>query len=226
MIRIENLCVTYAQGPFELSIPSLEVTQGEKVALVGPSGSGKTTLLNVTAGILVASRGAVEVLNQPLAGLSDRKRREFRIANIGYVFQDFELLDYLTAAENVVVPYRINPALALTQDVRERACTLLDQVGVGHRSTFYPHQLSQGEKQRVALCRALITRPRLLLADEATGNLDPKNKKAIMDILSDYVAESGATLLAATHDHSLLSDFGRTVDIGAFHSGEGGTFGR
>lgn len=217
MIDIEDLFIKYPQGKFELSIPRVNIDVGEKVALIGPSGSGKTTLLNIIAGILPVCRGEIKVCNNRIDQLQDEQRRAFRIENIGFVFQDLELLNYLTVGDNILLPYRINPALNLTKDVVSRAEALLDKVGLPGKYSTFPHHLSQGEKQRAAICRALITQPKLLLADEATGNLDPRNKERIMDLLYEYVNQTNATLVAATHDHTLLPGFGRTLDFQEFH---------
>ena len=130
--------------------------------------------------------------------VSNAGRRDFRIRNIGFVFQDFELLDYLHVLDNILHPYRITGALRLDKAVRERAAALADRMGIGDKLKRRANDLSHGEKQRVAICRALLPGPRLLLADEATGNLDPRNKGHILDLLFDSVDVHGATLLAVT----------------------------
>ncbi len=188
----------------------------EKVAVIGPSGSGKTTLLNLVAGILVPEQGTVRCGGSEVSALSDAARRDFRITRIGFVFQDFELLDYLNVLDNVLHPYRITKALRLTREVSERAGELLQQMGLGDKLRRGVDRLSQGEKQRVAICRALLPSPQLVLADEATGNLDPRNKEHILDLLFDVVQTHKSTLLAVTHDHELLPRFDRTVDFNAF----------
>ena len=148
--------------------------------------------------------------------MSDAARRDFRITRIGFIFQDFELLEYLNVLDNVLHPYRITGALKLTREVRERAGELLQQMGLGDKLQRGVERLSQGEKQRVAICRALLPSPQLVLADEATGNLDPRNKGHILDLLFEAVQAHGATLLAVTHDHELLPRFDRTVDFNDF----------
>jgi putative ABC transport system ATP-binding protein len=213
MIEIEGLEFHYPQGEFRLSIPRMTVAQGEKVAVIGPSGSGKTTLLNLIAGISRPQQGAITVADQRISDCSDARRRNFRITQIGFVFQDFELLDYLNVIDNILHPYRITRALKLTREVQQRAVELADSLGIGNKLKRYSSELSQGEKQRAAICRALLPRPRLILADEATGNLDPRNKGKILDLLFDSVASSEATLLAVTHDHELLPRFDRVVDF-------------
>ncbi len=222
MIEIRDLEFGYPGSGFRLQIPSLRVHAGEKLAVIGPSGSGKTTLLNLVAGILVSETGAVRVADTQISALSDARRRDFRIRNIGFVFQDFALLDYLTVRDNILHPYRISGALRLDGTVRERAGRLAERLGVGDKLKRRANNLSQGEKQRVAICRALLPGPRLLLADEATGNLDPRNKARILDLLLDSAGAHGATLLAVTHDHELLPRFDRVVDFAAFLPGTGG----
>ena len=216
MIEIQSLEFSYPGGDFRLSVPELTIGAGEKVAVVGPSGSGKTTLLNLVAGIVTPQRGRVRVDDWEVSALKDAGRCDLRITRIGFVFQDFELLDYLNVLDNVLHPYRITRALRLTRQVRMRAVSLLQQMGLGEKLRRGVEQLSQGEKQRVAICRALLPSPPLVLADEATGNLDPRNKGHILDLLFAAVQAHGATLLAVTHDHELLPRFDRTVDFNAF----------
>ena len=213
MIQIESLEFHYAGGDFQLSIPHMKVEQGEKVAVIGPSGSGKTTLLNLIAGINQPQQGTVSVAGDVVSSFSDARRRDFRISNIGFVFQDFELLDYLNVMDNILHPYRITGALKLDQEVQQRAVELANGLGISDKLRRHSNELSQGEKQRAAICRALLTRPRLVLADEATGNLDPRNKGRILDLLFDKVDSANATLLAVTHDHELLSRFDRVIDF-------------
>ena len=222
MIEIRSVEFRYPGGDFRLAIPQLRVAGGEKLAVIGPSGSGKTTLLNLVAGILKPQQGEVRFRETPMHALGDAERREFRIRNIGFVFQDFELLEYLNVLDNVLHPYRITGALKLTSAVRGRAVELLTQMGLGDKLKRGVDQLSQGEKQRVAICRALLPQPQLILADEATGNLDPRNKAHILDLLFAAVADSDTTLLAVTHDHELLPRFDRTVDFSNFLGGRGG----
>jgi len=216
LIELRGVQFAYRGGSFRLDIPSFNVQGGERLAVIGPSGSGKTTLLNLIAGILTPMNGNVEVAGTEVSALADARRRDFRIRNIGFVFQDFELLDYLNVLDNILHPYRITGALRLDRTVRERAAGLAERLGVGDKLKRRANDLSQGEKQRVAICRALLPGPRLILADEATGNLDPRNKGRILDLLFDNVADHGATLLAVTHDHELLPRFDRVVDFADF----------
>jgi putative ABC transport system ATP-binding protein len=216
VIDIHSLEFKYKIGGFHLSIPELVVPPGEKLAVIGPSGSGKTTLLNLIAGIIKPLQGRVRVGDIEVGRLSDAARRDFRISTIGFVFQDFELLEYLNVMDNILHPYRISSALKLTNEVRERAELLAGQMGISSKLFRSARDLSQGEKQRAAICRALLPQPALILADEATGNLDPRNKGHILDLLFDSVAAHHATLLAVTHDHELLPRFDRVVDFADF----------
>jgi putative ABC transport system ATP-binding protein len=216
MIRISDLEFRYDDGEFELSIPRLEIARGERVGVIGPSGSGKTSLLYLIAGIASPLGGRVCTGGVVLTELDDARRREFRIRRIGLVFQEFELLDYLSVLDNVLLPYRITPSLRLDSEARTRAHALAEQVGLADKLSRSPSSLSQGEKQRVAVCRALILEPELILADEPTGNLDPANKDRVLDILLDYAEARGSTLVTVTHDHDLLERFGRVIDFKAF----------
>lgn len=189
--------------------------------MVGPSGSGKTTLLNLLAGILTPMQGAVHIGEIAVSNLGDAERRDFRISNIGFVFQDFELLDYLSILDNILHPYRITGALKLSAEVRQRAIYLTEQMGIAGHLKKHPGELSQGEKQRAAICRALLPNPSLILADEATGNLDPANKTRILDLLFNNVEDHDATLVAVTHDHELLPRFDRVIDFQRFQTGGG-----
>ena len=220
MISIQNLQFHYPTSEFRLTVPEFAVSSGEKIAVVGPSGSGKTTLLNLLAGILTPSQGTVRVGEVAVSDMGDAGRRDFRISNIGFVFQDFELLDYLSILDNILHPYRISGALKLTSDIRKRAIHLAEQMGIAEHLKKHPGELSQGEKQRAAICRALLPQPDLILADEATGNLDPANKTRILDLLFKSVEVHNATLVAVTHDHELLPRFDRVVDFSEFQQGD------
>ena len=219
MIRIHSLAFQHQHGEFRLHVPELTVAQSEKVAVIGPSGSGKTTLLNLIAGIFPPSAGEICIGDVHVHQLSDAERRDFRITNIGFIFQDFELLDYLSVLDNILHPYRITGALILDKNIRTRALELARNMGIEDKLKRYPNDLSQGEKQRAAICRALLPRPNLILADEATGNLDPDNKHVILNLLFESVREHNATLLAVTHDHDLLPRFDRVIDFQHFRQG-------
>lgn len=216
MIRVENLTFGYGTGGFRLRVPEFEVAETERVAIVGPSGSGKTTLLNLIAGILTPESGRIDVAGTEVSALADAARRRFRAGHIGFVFQDFALLDYLPARQNILYPYRITPALTLDSAARDRAQALADACRIGDKLDRHPSALSQGEQQRVAICRALVTQPKLILSDEATGNLDPDSKANILDLLFEQAAEAGAAVLAVTHDHELLPRFERVLDFAQF----------
>ena len=220
MITIRSLEFGYRTGEFRLNVPEFGVARSEKVAVIGPSGSGKTTLLNLIAGILTPITGTVNVGDVPVNQLSDAERRDFRITNMGFVFQDFELLDYLNVLDNILHPYRITRALMLNKDVRARALMLAEAMGIGDKLKRFANDLSQGERQRAAICRALLPHPKVILADEATGNLDPSNKTRILDLLFQSVEEHDTTLLAVTHDHELLKRFDRVVDFQDFQGGK------
>jgi putative ABC transport system ATP-binding protein len=217
MINIKNLKFRYNTGDFRLLIPELMISKAEKTAVIGPSGSGKTTLLNLIAGILLPQEGMVKVDALTVNKLNDSQRRNLRIQKTGFIFQDFELLDYLTVLDNILHPYRITSTLTLDIDVRKRAVQLAEDMGIVDKLKRHPGDLSQGEKQRTAICRSLLCSPKIVLADEATGNLDPANKTKILDLLFKNVEENGVTLLAVTHDHELLSRFDRVIDFQDFY---------
>jgi len=217
MIQISQLHFRYPEGDFALRVPELTIERGETVAMIGPSGSGKTTLLSLMAGIRTPASGDIRTAGTDVGTLDEVGRRDFRIRTIGLVFQEFELLEYLSVLDNVLLPFRISPALRLDATVRERAAELAGMVGIGDKLDRHANLLSQGEKQRVAVCRALLARPPLILADEPTGNLDPTNKDHVLDILFDYARSSEATLVTVTHDHDLLERFDRVIDFRDFY---------
>jgi len=210
-------------GDFCLEVPELRVAAGESLAIIGPSGSGKTTLLNLIAGILKPGSGRIVTAGAELASLDDTELRNLRLTRLGLVFQEFELLEYLDVRDNILLPFRIGQTLVLTKHVRETASLLAERVGIGGKLDSYPERLSQGERQRVALCRALITSPGMILADEPTGNLDPANKGIALDFLFDYVREHDAALVTVTHDHQLVERFDRVLDFQEFLPDQRGT---
>ena len=218
MIEIRDLRFGYPQGEFHLSIPRLSIEPGEKVALIGPSGTGKTTLLNLLAGILVPASGAIEIDGLDIAPLNVDDRQDFRAAKMGLIFQEFGLLEYLTVLENICLPYRISPVLVRDAQVLDRAREIAGTIGLGDKLHRYPKHLSQGERQRIEMCRALITQPAMILGDEPTGNLDPVNRDHVAALLFDYSTQANAPLLVVTHDHELVEQFDRTVDIREFGS--------
>jgi putative ABC transport system ATP-binding protein len=217
MIRVADLDFRYGEGDFALRVSRLAIQPGECVAVIGPSGSGKTTLLHLVAGIATPQIGSVTTAGVEVSALDEPARRDFRIRHVGLVFQEFELLEYLSVLDNILLPFRINPALRLDSAVRARARALAREVGIGDKLGRLPERLSHGERQRAAICRALVGRPSLLLADEPTGNLDPANVDRVLDILLRYADQSGATLVTVTHDHDLLDRFGRVIDFKTLH---------
>lgn len=201
-------------GADELTIlddVSFAISEGESVAIVGASGSGKSTLLSLLAGLDVPSEGDVDLVGESLAALDEDGRAELRGRHVGFVFQSFQLLPSLTALENVMLPLE----LVGRADAESAARQVLAQVGLADRLRSYPRQLSGGEQQRVALARAFVTRPKVLFADEPTGNLDTRTGSAIIDLLFDLNAQSGTTLILVTHDAGLAARCGRTLRIDA-----------
>lgn len=182
------------------------------MAVIGPSGSGKTTLLNLIAGIRLPQKGKVVTAETDVTALGDAERRDFRIKRLGLIFQEFELLEYLTVLDNILLPYRITGALALEPAVRSRAKELAQEVGLADKLKRYVDQLSQGERQRVALCRSLLTTPQLILADEPTGNLDQKSGRQIMELFRE-LNRNGSTILLITHDNAVADAASRIVHI-------------
>jgi len=213
LINVDRLQFDYRVGDFKLAVWSLRIGAQERVAVTGPSGCGKTTLLNLLAGILVPEQGKIEVDGTVVSELNQEDRQDFRALRMGLVFQEFELLEYLTVLDNVLLPFRLNPILQLTPAADQRARELCDEVGLDDKMKRFPAQLSQGERQRVAVCRALVTQPIVIFGDEPTGNLDPVNRDHVMDILFEYSDKSSAPLVVVTHDHELLDRFGRTIDV-------------
>ena len=218
IVELEAVRFRYPEGEFALGVPALRVAPGERVAIVGPSGSGKTTLLHLMAGIVRPQRGRVSIAGTEVSALDEAESRAFRLAHIGLVFQEFELLEYLTVLENVLLPIRLDPARSPGPADRERAEGLALRLGIAHVLARHPRRLSQGERQRAAVCRALVTGPPLLLADEPTGNLDPPNKDLVLAALFEICREQGATLLTVTHDRDLVPQFDRAIDVKSFHS--------
>jgi putative ABC transport system ATP-binding protein len=212
LVRLDKVGLTLrgAAGPVEiLRGVSLDIMPGETVALLGPSGSGKSSLMMVVAGIERPSAGRVVVAGQDLAALDENGLARLRRDHIGIVFQSFHLLPTMTARENVAVPLE----LAGRRDAFALAEAALRRVGLGHRLSHYPGQLSGGEQQRVAIARAFAAGPALLLADEPTGNLDRATGAAIIDYLFDEHARLGSALLLITHDAALAGRCGRRFDL-------------
>lgn len=216
MIELNNLSMSYAleQGRLEvLRNVNLEVTDGDTVAIVGPSGSGKTTLLVLLAGLELPAEGSVRLDGRALDELDEDALADLRRDHIGIVFQSFHLVPSLTALGNAALPLEIAGA----EDSRARAQAMLERVGLGGREDHYPAQLSGGEQQRVAIARALVHAPKLLLADEPTGNLDLRTGETIIDLLFELNADSGSTLILVTHDEALARRCQRVVRL---HEGQ------
>ncbi len=213
MIALTNILFQYQNSDFRLKLNELSIKSGTKTAVIGPSGFGKTTLLNLISGIYLPQHGSIVVQNKTVNELSDSERRTFRLINFGFVFQDFKLLDYLTVMDNILLPCRINRVLKLSAKMKQNARQISSLLQIEDKLHKYPEKLSQGERQRVAICRALLNDPPIILADEPTGNLDPENKNRIMRILFDYVNEKKSTLITVTHDHELLKGFDRIIDF-------------
>ena len=212
-LLVEGVRFRYPAAEFELSVPAFELKPGELVACIGTSGIGKSTLLGLLAGILRPGRGTIEFAGQDLSALGEEARRKLRLREIGLVFQEFELLDHLSVRENILLPYLISSALTLNEEVRERVLALATSAGIEALLDRHPRELSMGERQRVAICRALITRPSVVLADEPTGNLDPTTSLRVLELLLTEVRASGASLVMVTHDYSLLDSLDRVVDL-------------
>jgi len=221
LIDVRDLEFGYAEGGFRLRLPELQVRGGESVAVTGPSGCGKTTLVHLLAGVLVPSAGSVEIAGLDMAALGAEDRQDLRALRIGLVFQELELLDYLDVFDNVLLPYRLTPVLELDPAARDRARQLLERVGLGAKLRRLPGKLSQGERQRVAVCRALVTQPALVLGDEPTGNLDPDNRDQVIDTLLAYGRDRDAPVVIVTHDHEILPRFDRTLQVGSLGKGAG-----
>jgi len=211
MLRCASLTKTFISGGRPLTVLNnitLDVEPGGFVAIVGPSGSGKTTLLGLLAGLDRPTSGTVHLDGQELGALDEDRRARLRAEKIGFVFQSFQLIPTLTALENVQVPLELRG-----EDGGSRAADLLERVGLGERGGHYPAQLSGGEQQRVALARAFSTRPRVLFADEPTGNLDAVTGATIIDLMCELNRDLATTLVLVTHDHDLAGRARRTVRL-------------
>ncbi len=212
LLEVKNLTKSYETSTGHLTVlkdVSFAIHQGDTCAIIGPSGSGKTTLLGLCAGLDVATSGTVRLVGQDLGALDEDGRARLRNLSVGFVFQNFQLLPTLTALENVMVPLELRGDPA----VESHAVELLEKVGLGKRLDHYPAQLSGGEQQRVALARAFVNRPRILFADEPTGNLDGETSQAIVQMLFDLNKEAGTALVLVTHDPELARKAGRILQF-------------
>lgn len=210
ILKVANLIKSYTspdgQTVTVLDIPALELEENAQMAIRGSSGSGKTTFLNIIAGILRPDSGSVHVRGTEISRLSESERDRFRAGNIGYIFQTFNLLQGLTALENVALGAwcgsRTNP---------ERCREVLEKVGLGNRMDYYPRALSTGQQQRVAVARALVNKPGLVIADEPTGNLDPEFARDAIDLIRTQCREENAELLLVSHDPRILDQFDSVI---------------
>ncbi len=212
MLAVRNLTKEYRSGGGALAVlrnVTFDIAAGETVAIVGPSGSGKTTLLGLLAGLDTPTTGAVLLDGNDLSTLDEDARARLRGDKVGFVFQSFQLVPTLTALENVQVPLELRGI----RDSDARAKDLLDRVGLGSRTHHFPTQLSGGEQQRVAIARAFVNRPRVLFADEPTGNLDGATGERIVGLLEQLNREDGTTIVLVTHDQSLAKRLGRSIRL-------------
>lgn len=213
MIKVTNLCKVFRTEEIEttaLDNVSFEISDGEFVAVMGPSGCGKSTLLNILGLLDNPTSGSYELLGQEVSRLREKDRTRFRKGNIGFVFQSFNLIDELNVFENVELPLRYLNISA--SERRQRVNDILKRMNISHRAKHFPQQLSGGQQQRVAIARAVISNPKLILADEPTGNLDSKNGKEVMDLLSELNRE-GTTIVMVTHSQKDAAVAQRTIDL-------------
>ncbi|MGE5091987.1 MAG: ABC transporter ATP-binding protein [Bacillota bacterium] len=211
MLRCESLTKTYSSGGRDLTVVkniSFSLEPGGFLAIVGPSGSGKTTLLGLLAGLDRPTSGTVTLDGDPLDQLGEDARARIRGEKVGFVFQSFQLIPTLTALENVQVPLELRGI-----DARRQAAELLERVGLGGRGHHYPAQLSGGEQQRVALARAFSNEPKVLFADEPTGNLDARTGATVVELMGELNRDSGTTIVLVTHDPDLASRARRTIRL-------------
>ncbi len=216
MLRVSNLTKTYPSAGRELTVlsnVSFDIAAGDSFAIVGPSGSGKTTLLGLCAGLDRATSGSVELNGIALDNLSEDERARVRNEHVGFVFQNFQLIPTLTALENVMVPLELRGE----KGVEKTAKGWLEKVGLAGRADHYPAQLSGGEQQRVCIARAFSNNPKILFADEPTGNLDGENNQNIVNLLFELNREAGTTLVLVTHDLELAGKTGRILQLKGGH---------
>jgi putative ABC transport system ATP-binding protein len=214
LFQLQDVSRTFGKAPNEVHAVddvSLEINGGEFVCLIGPSGSGKSTLLQLLGGMDRPTSGVVSFEGQDLGKMSDGDLADVRLKTFGFVFQQFNLIPTLSAAQNIEAA--LAPTGIKTEDRRRIAQERLEEVGLGDRGTHLPSQLSGGEQQRVAIARSLANDPRVILADEPTGNLDTRTGKEIIELLQWLSGEHGATLVVATHDHELARASSRMLQI-------------
>jgi len=212
ILSVDQVSKVYQSGSRKLTVldqVNFQVQAGESISIVGPSGSGKTTLLGLCAGLDKASTGSISLNGHAMEKLSEDARAAVRNADVGFIFQNFQLLPTLTALENVMVPLE----LKRKKDAKGKALELLAQVGLKDRATHYPTQLSGGEQQRVSIARAFANEPKILFADEPTGNLDTETGEMVEDLIFDLNKASGTTLILVTHDVALAGRTNRIIRI-------------
>lgn len=212
VIQATNLGFRYPDSPFNLQIEHWEVASGETVALTGPSGCGKTTLFNLLSGILSAQSGQLTVSGTDLTVASEAERRQHRLEKTGLIFQDYPLVDYLDVTQNILLPYRVS-GTRIPEHAHQQAQELLCAVGLEGFASRRPHQLSQGERQRVSVCRALIRRPQVLLADEPTSGLDANTSSELIDLLLTVCEAQTSALVVITHDPLVRDRMQNRVDV-------------
>jgi len=210
VIEVCDLCLNYIIGDETLrvvDIPQWSVERGEQIAVFGPSGSGKSTLLHMLAGVLVPSSGHVTVCGEDVSAMSEAQRDRFRARRIGYVFQNFNLLQGYSALDNVLM----GMTFCSVRPDRKLAKSLLEQVGIGARLRHTPSEMSLGEQQRVAIARALAKKPEVVLADEPTGSLDARNKAQVIGLLRSMCKDQGSTLVMVSHEQDIIAQFEKQV---------------
>jgi putative ABC transport system ATP-binding protein len=213
MIKLNNVRKDYRSGnniTTIVDVDELNISTGEKIAIVGASGSGKTTLLNLLSGLVVADQGQIVIDGQDIAALSESMRDRFRANNIGYLFQNFHLLDGYSALENV----ELGMLFASGAVKRQQATEQLTRLGLGERLHHQPSELSIGQQARVALARATVNNPKIILADEPTGALDSESAREALDLLFEQSASHNSTLICVTHDKSVAANFDRILEMG------------
>jgi putative ABC transport system ATP-binding protein len=212
ILEVSNLTKTYSSGSRSVTVldgVSFSVNERERLAIVGPSGSGKTTLLGLCAGLDQASEGSIKLLGSDLQQITQDERAALRNKSIGFIFQNFQLIPTLTALENVMIPLELQGQKSASQVAKE----LLERVGLEQRMSHYPSQLSGGEQQRVSLARAFSNAPKLLFADEPTGNLDDETSHKVEKLLFELNEEKGTTLIIVTHDLELANQTDRIIKL-------------
>ncbi len=218
MLSVRNLKFGYSQTSFQLNVSLFDMEPGQHTAITGPSGCGKTTFLNIIAGVIAGATGQITFQDEELGQATPQRMRKFRNEAVGFVFQDFRLLEYLSIRDNILLPRTLSTR-PVNQDDLVRANQLISRVGLDQLEDRHVRNLSRGEQQRVAVCRALIANPALILADEPTANLDARNSAAVWDLLFDEANAIGATILAVTHASVGLDRFSQVIAFDQLRNG-------